>query len=522
MGQYRKPLTLSILMLAAAAVNAQNVERAYNRDTQESFKLKDVVSKSVVKGPIVKQDTIFRYENPYQKLTEASVWFDFPYATILSGFGYWFKDEYVPGILMDKNKAWFIYTAITSRNEDPGIMVQTSPSSYHTQIYPLAVGHDLRVRLTSVGFLQAEDGRLVVPNPSVEEQEYPTTVTSAQPDTLKEIKEADSLETVVEYPTDPGMDMLVYAQRHKDGYTYVAGILRTDKPNAALDMRGLHRVYWTRPEGAEDGSVKMFIGRRRGAGTIQIRAKDEGADYTKKKYIKANERGSDAAKLWAHQRLQQDDWTRNRDVLKFSLQYQIPSSQTALLAVPQEQMRLFKKKAAEYRKEQARQARLERQWQRDRQQNWSRSSGGDPEIRVFLPNAERVYAVLPDGRTFDLVKSRSGFWGGNYDIPANAPEGSYDVRVVSIDRDGNQNEQTVSYQVDRTAPTGELKIEDEFLVLTSEEGLAKAIVVFGDGTEEPMIEVTPGVYKLPVGKKRIVKVVLIDKAHNIADLPWSR
>jgi hypothetical protein len=515
-----KPFGFTLALVACGA-GAQNVNSAYNRDTHDQFKLKDISSKSVVKGPIVKQETVYDFENPYTKLTEASVWFDLDHATILSNFGYWYKDEYVPGVLMDKNKAWFIYTAITSRNEDPGIMVQTDESSYHTQIFPLAQGHDFRLKLTSVGFLEPEGNELAVPQPRYMDNPYPQDVISADPQTLVLDAKSSPPKTLVNYPQDPKMDMQVYAQRHKDGYTYIAGILRTDNPNAKLKLAGIHKVYWTRPQGAPDGSVKLFVGRRKGPGTIKIATKGAGSDYTKVKYIKANERGSDAAKIWAHQKLVQNEWEDNKDVLAFSLQYQVPSSETALLAVPQEQMKLFKKKAAEYRRHQAEEARRQRAWQNNRQSNWNSSSGGDPEIRVYQPDAERVYAILPDGRQFDLVKDSAGYWGGNYDIPADAPEGNYDIKVVSVDRSGQESNQTVSYQVDRTAPTGTLKMEDGYLVLTAEPGLSKVIAVFGDGTEEKMVEVTPGVYKIPAGAKRVVKVMLMDKAHNISELQWS-
>lgn len=506
-------------VLAACASQAQHVTRVYNRDNYEDFKLKDVTGRAVVKGPIVTQEAVFDFENPYDKLTEASFWFDLDPAAILSGFGYWYKDEYVPGQLMDKNKAWFIYTAITSRNEDPGIMTQVSPGSYHAQIYPLATGHDLRVKLTSVGFLKDNGGKLTVSPLTYNEQTFNPTVTSTQPETLVPDVSATPPQTVVQYPSDPGSDIQWYAQRHKDGYTYVAGLLRTSDPDVRLRLKGIHRVYWE--AGDDTGAVKLFVGRRKGPGTVRVSVLDANGREVKTKYIKANERGSDTAKLWAHQRLVHDESMDRRDVLNFSLRYEIPSSETALLAVPQEEMELFKKKAAEYRRKQSEDARRQREWQNDRQQNWSNSSGGDPEIRVFLPNAVRVYAELPDGRTFDLVKSRNGYWGGNYDIPADAPEGQYVVEVHSFDRSGQESVQTISYQVDRTAPTGSLKAEDGYLVLRSEEGLGRAVIVFGDGTEETMLEVTPGVYKLSTQGKRVVKVVLMDRAHNLAELPWS-
>ncbi len=119
---------LSLLVLAQMA-SAQLVDQCFDRDTNEPFKFKSVSSNAVVKGPMVKRTTVYTFDNPAKKLTEATIAVELKHSEVLGGFGYWYKDEFVPGTLMDKQKAWFIYTAITSRNEDPGIMVQKSPSS---------------------------------------------------------------------------------------------------------------------------------------------------------------------------------------------------------------------------------------------------------------------------------------------------------------------------------------------------------------------------------------------------------
>jgi hypothetical protein len=139
---------------------------------------------------------------------------------------------------------------------------------------------------------------------------------------------------------------------------------------------------------------------------------------------------------------------------------------------------------------------------------------------VYLPDSTRAYAILPDGRQVELVKASNGYWGGNYDIPADAPEGEYQIKVVSEDAAG-EHQQVLTYKVDRTPPTGTLKMEDGFLVLTSEKNLAKAVAVFGDGTEETMVETDPGTYKIPLQGRRVVKVVMIDRAHNVAEVQWS-
>lgn len=524
-----KQLTFGVLFSSLPLLaTAQVVDRIYDRDTHETFQIKKYETKSVVKGPMVKQQTIFTFDNPAKKLTEASFWFSLPSPGVLSGFSYWYKDEYVPGVLMDKQKAWFIYTAITSRNEDPGIMVQTSPSSYHAQIFPLAVGYDLRIQLTTLNFLEQDENGLLVPEPDISVLDKPdvphkNTVVVAQPKTQRIVKVNGTDRTAISSPEEEETQLQYYAQRHKDGHTYVVGMIKTDKPNDSFRIKGIKNIYWARPEnGPQDGTVKLFMGRRDGAGKLQVVKETKDRTEIIRGTIRGNERGTDTAKLWAHQKLNQTDWRTNKDVLNFSLKYQIPSSQTALLAVPQEQMKLFREKAAEFRRKQREEARRQREWEKNRPMNWDRSSGGDPEIRIQMPGAVRVTAILPDGREFKLTQDAKGFWGGNFDIPADAPEGDYDVKIVATKADGTTFEKTVSYKVDRTAPNADIAIENGFYVVLPNEKLAKAIAVFGSGKEEELIPTAEGRYELPAKTGRLVKIMLIDYAHNVKEIPWSR
>lgn len=504
----KTPLTLASLALAAV-VSAQTLDRVYNRDTGQPFKLKSITNDTKVLGPLVEQKTVFAFENPYTKLTEASVWFHLDWAAVLDGFAYWYKHEYVPGVLMDKQKAWFIYTAITSRNEDPGIMVQTSPSSYHAQIYPLAVGHDLRVELTSVGFLRPDQNGLQVPAPPpADGVPYAMRVTSYKPDTID--RRSDT-EVRVALPKSDPLDLQMYAQRHRDGWVYVAGLVRRESPDDAITLKGLSNVRWTKPQ-AGDTSARWFIGRRKGAGTVTVQT----PKATNAQRVKATTRGAETAKLWAHQTLIQKPFKNRKEVLNFSLKYGIPSTQTALLAVPQEQMKLFRKKEAEFQRKQAEQARRERAWQNQRQQNWRSTGGGDPEIRISLPGATRAYAVLPDGRRFELKATGDGFWGGSYDIPALAPEGTYTIKIVGVRADGSEFETSTSYDVDRTAPTGTADVRDGWLIVRSEAKLARVVAVMADGSEVELkeSESEAGVYRLELGNAKPISIVMYDDAHN--------
>jgi len=522
-----KHFTVGVLLSSLPFIaHGQVIEQVYDRDNHDQFKLKKYETKSVVKGPMVKQESVFTFDNPAKKLTEASFWFSLPSPGVLGGFAYWYKDEYVPGVLMDKQQAWFIYTAITSRNEDPGIMVQTSPSSYHAQIYPLAIGYDLRVQLTTLGFLEHGKDGLMVPEPDVEdlgntEVPHNNSIVTIQPKTQKIVQVEGQKRTVVTNPTD-GTWLQYYAQKHRDGHTYVVGMIHAEHPDDPFRIKGLKNVFWARPEnGPQDGSVKLFMGRRDGAGKIQVVTESPQKIEILKGTIHANEKGTDTAKLWAHQKLNQGNWRSSKDVLKFSLKYQIPSTQTALLAVPTEQMKLFREKAAEYQRKQKEEARKQREWQKNRDTNWRNSSGGDPEIRVKMADAIKVDAVLPDGREFSLTKDTQGFWGGNFDIPVDAPEGDFSVKLVGTRTNGTTFEYVLHYNVDRTAPTANLSTEKGFYVVKPNEKIAKAVAVFGSGAEEELIPTEDGRYELPVKTGRLVKVVLVDLAHNIREIQWS-
>lgn len=510
----RLALSFAALAFMVAGAQAQFLDHAYNRDTNEDFKLKKITNETRVLGPIVRQRTIYTFDNPFKKLTEASVWFSLDWAAVLSGFGYWYKDEHVPGVLMDKQKAWFIYTAITSRNEDPGIMVQTTPSSYHAQIYPIATGYDLRVELNSVGFLRPGNDQLTVPQPSGGAGvtvPVDMTIKAHDPSLIEKQEQAGYR---VNYPRNRPLDLKMYAERNKDGWVYVAGLIQRGSNKEAIKLHGLKNVYWTKPDEG-DTSARFFIGRRKGAGTVSVKTTTGKTVVAKTvQPVHANARGTDTAKLWAHQALQQRQWKSRKKVLDFSLQYQIPSTQTALLAVPEQEMKLFRKKEAEWQRQQKEAARRGRSWQENRNQNWGSSGGGDPEIRISMPEAVKAYAILPDGRKIDLRSTGDGFWGGSYDIPADAPEGDYTVKIVGVKADGGTVEKSSSYNVDRTAPTGKFEIKDGTLIVRSEPKLGRVIAVFDDGTEVDLREDEPGVYKLALDGRHIVSIVLYDAAHN--------
>lgn len=590
--------------LLASFASAQNVSSVYNRDTGEYFKLKGVKVDQTVVGPIVRTSTLLTFENPYKKLTEASLNFNLPEDGALGGFGYYYGDEYVRGQLMDKAKAWFIYTAITSRNRDPGIMDQVTPTSYHAQIYPLKTGHDLRVRLWTVGMLKPTGEKMALPKPNVsfDQAKAPTLHNVRAVNSKPALKEGD------DYVVEASGPVTAISQRFKDGRTYVAGILRMAEgpkpkieivkafyeprdakengldvtakvrdmvakgayqivpnngifgdpyPNIHKQLRIVYKVngkehvsnncehnpvtlynpqYPPAPaiKGLRqtksvflDQKTVAFYGWSRRNATLKTTYGGRALSFKPKTVAK----GGDAARLWAQQRLAQDQWKRRRDVLQFSLKYGVPSSFTALLAVPKEEMKLFRAKEKEWNKKAAERRKQELAEERNRRNfnnrtNWNRSGGGDPEIRVTYPNAAKVFAILPDGRVINLTKMADGVWGGNFDIPAAAPEGKYHVRIVAVDEKGGREERTLDYDVDRTAPEGvaTFRVADGKLILEvrAEKDLEEVAAFRPDGSKVVLTQVEPGLYRaeLPLAPVRL-NLVLKDGASNKREIPCS-
>jgi hypothetical protein len=517
----------SILTLAAVAIfgsgHAQMLCSVYSRDTGERFQLKSAVTTSTVYGAVVKNKTIFTFDNPYKTLTEASVNFSLGQGSVLDGFAYWYKNEYVKGILMDKNKAWFIYTAITSRNRDPGIMEQVSPDSFHAQIYPLAVGYDLRVELTAVEFLiPTQDGWLLPDIP-----EYQGIKTQRFVNTANEYVQLAYREGhyVVHKPMRDEVQVFTTAQRGPRGRIYVAGVVYANEMPVSAEVNGLKDSFITPISNAAglNNAMATFVGWTTNRTSVSVSIKNKRINVP----ISVVTDGDETSKLWAHQMLIYHEWKSRKEVMDFSMRYQVPSKFTALLAVPEEEMALFRKKAAEYEKKKREEARRSRAWEEGRNLNWQSSQGGDPEIRIALDNCVSAHAKLPDGRVINLKPTGNDIWGGNFEIPADAPEGEYIVRIFGIRRSGEVIEKELKYSVDRTPPQGTLELGlakgVQLLKVHSEAGLERVTAYLPSGVEIRLTERESGCYSavIPKSSGGELLVVMFDAAHNRGELKCS-
>lgn len=524
-------LALALLAAIATTAPAQNLTSVYNRDTGASFQLKKVHAYSVVRGPLVKTTTTYLFDNPYTRLTEASFNFSLPTGGVLGAFGYWYKDEFVPGVLMDKQMAWFIYTAITSRNRDPGIMEMTSNESFHAQIYPLAVGYPLRIQLTSISYLEMEYDRMHLsppgwPDGSPEVEKAWKIDSGGRPVITSDWRAAITVDRkVVNLQNDIYVN--VVAERWKDGNVYVAGIAMGALGRGIPRITGLRRFHavGSSQYSQMDPSIVRFSGIATGP-MLTVHQANNAVTVGLGKITP----GNDVAKVWAQAEIVDGNPGK---LLDFSLKYQVPSQSTALLAVPSTERKLFDEKRKEFLAQlRAEKAKAER---RDRlaaqrggggalppQVNWDRSRGGDPQIMFAARDAEKVLAVLPDGRVLALRALGDGWWTVNFEIPADAPEGSYKVRIVVVRKDGSRREESVVYHVDRTAPTGLASWRGDSLVVTSESGLALVEAYTATGKRLVLSETEPGVYSAEIGKAETVAFVLIkDRASNKGRLACS-
>lgn len=538
-----KAWTLCFLLALAPMSQSQNLLHVYNRDTGDPFKLTAVEAHTQTVGPLEKTRTVFTFANPYQKLTEVSFNVRFNAGQVLAGFGYWYGDEYVPGRLMANEEAWFIYSGITSRNRDPGIMEQVSPEQYHCQIYPIAIGHPVRIEVTSIGWMTPQSDRLLHNGPTWDELEAEGESANVQYRWFVDGKEDQSganrasAPSVSWTPTSLADGVLI-SQRWKDGRYYVAGIYRGRPGLRHPAIVGLNQVYWVKDENEKNMDGWLFVGWQTSPKPVSC---IDGRDRVTME-IQASS-GDLTAKLWAQQVLAQGHWYAPKKVLDFSLRYQVPSSQTALLAVPKSEWKLMEQKRKEYKAwakkqaqlakkeaEEARKAQLaySRNWRERKMISWRVTQGGDPEIRVSAQLAKTVFAILPDGTRLKLNQGAPGVWGGNFEIPASAPEGQYLVKIEILYVDGRKEIRTESYAVDRTKPTGHVWVEergpDRTLCVESEAGLARVIAYWPDGKYLLFKEVNPGHYEaaLPHGASGQPVIQLVDSASNKAFAAWYR
>jgi hypothetical protein len=568
-------LSLLLARTAGAAVNGEASIEIHNRDTYVPMPLLKLTSKTVIEGPVARTRITYLAENRNEQRIEATVNLHVPRNTVLTAFGYYYGDRFIPGKMYDKDEAWKIYSAVTSRGRDPGIMDRPTQQDYHAQIFPVEPKRDLTVVIELVQMLPMDDAGSHFELPITQGRadggrngelreiavDAEVLVRDHAPDEVSENltppdpPEAEETATVTEEAVRGGT-MLRLARRFTPSDNWKIDLKReTDGFETALFSRmvgygeGYYALAVSAPRGLRNPRLVLrsrpgtslslptrfndteafdglhVVGRYSGRQRLYVTLL---ADNAKPRYFHVDLSGervetladNPAAALWADKRIAALNDATRRDfrpnIIRLSKRFSVVSPYTALLAIPKEELDYYRKVLAKQK--------IKTNTQ------WTGGGGGDPYIEVKAPvDADRVVAVFPTGEVKELVlDTEKQAWTGRFDIPFGTPAGEYRVTIIVVHRGGERSRFVLVYQNLLSAPT---VAAGTGTTITAKRGAAVSVSVSGTGIRRA-VAVAPwgervdlsgktgewkGTLTIPkdwaAGKTRIT-VVLLDGAHN--------
>ena len=504
-----------------------------------------VDSRTLIKHGLSITHITYLVKNRYPERSEVGVNLHLPTAAVLTGFGYCYKRRFIKGKMFDTNEAWKVYTAVTSRGRDPGIMDRPTDRDYHAQVYPVEARHNLKVVLEISAALTHDGDRVHCEVPLSDASAHVhmhSTMTcagmSGRPTSNIDgmVRRANgtvlALDTNVDGPsswdvsfptkraTEPCVASTFSARSGRDDGYYAVYVDTANKPAGPVSVSG--GVPGSVQTKVVDNGVYVF-GRYRQSGDLTLKAEpSEGnAAYSLTTHLSSGwvDEGSNvAAKLWADREIASMQGSGNpsnrAQVVSMSQRYLVVSNYTALLAIPNEVMSYYKKVLAK------------QQVQTNTQQIGG--GGGDPYISVKAPaDASRVVAVLPDARIVDLQFDPSKqAWTGRFDLPLDAPAGPFRVTVIVVHRDGKLSRFDLSYDNRQSGTTakdaGALTSTPGGQVPVRIEGddIARAVAIAPWGervdlksTDDAWTGTLTVPSDWPSGASHI-QVILLDGAHN--------
>ncbi len=440
----------------------------HNRDTGAPLPLLSMKSRTRITGPVAVTDVEFVAENKNPKAIEAAVTFEVPKGTVLTKFGYYYGARFIPGVMYDKDEAWKIYSAVTSRGRDPGIMDRPSATNYHAQIFPVAPKRDLRVHITLVQMLQTTRTGLRFELPLVQGTPYlgswnnkPFAI-NAQIESAKKIRFATLRKT---YAPNENLALTVPFETSGVVKSAYSGMVGAQEGYYAVTIVAPRRLRNVRARFASDGLTSLslptrfgdvdpygdihIVGRYRKPGPLRITLRGASGErivvpITLSANRVKNVRDNPAAALWADKRIAvlQTATRRNfkNDIIALSRRFMVVSDFTALLAIPKEELEYYRKVLAARKIE--------------TNTNTIGGGGGDPYIAVRAPqDASQVVALFPDGDIKNLLWNEDkAVWEARFDFPFGTPEGPYRVTIIVVQKNGLRNEFTLVYQNRLTGP----------------------------------------------------------------------
>lgn len=472
---------LAVFWLTPPPIHAQEsgppAISAYCEDPGAQLPLREIRSHTVIAGPVAKTQITYVIANKNTVRTEVGINFHLPPDTTLTAFGYYYQGRFIRGKIYDTDEAWKIYTAVTSRGRDPGIMERNGARDYHVQVYPVEASRDLRVVVALSQALATDRAGAHFELPLTQQRGESSDVQVRSDVVIRghapgEIVSSDDRH-VSKSAHDGGtqvrlagrwrlvQDWVISLRRQTPGVTRsVFSALNPSRRNGyyALSVVAPYRLVSPRVElvcrpGTDDtlptrfGPVpaygRLFLtGRYSGAGPLGVTIRSRGRSPLRFTVPLSSqvlpERDNPAAGLWADKRIAalQADHTRARraQVVGLSKRFTVVSHYTALLAIPAEELAYYRKVLAHQKI--------------GTNTHAVGGGGGDPYIAVKAPaDALQVVAVFPNGDMknllFDVAKN---LWDGRFDIPFGTPAGEYRVTVIVVHQGGGRSRFALLYQ----------------------------------------------------------------------------
>ena len=157
------------------------------------------------------------------------------------------------------------------------------------------------------------------------------------------------------------------------------------------------------------------------------------ADFEGKRYRTRPQivpKGSDSARLWAQQMIASGAVSGTDAVREASFKYGIPTNVTAMFAGEPTPGKTAN----------------EPEWAPNDTGSWRLIGQDGSGLRVEVPNARQVQAILPGGQTVYMIPN-GDVWRGSFSVPAAAPSGLWSVRIRATLKDGRTLERECRFHV---------------------------------------------------------------------------
>lgn len=473
---------------------------------------------------------------------------------VITGYSYWFKGEQIDAKLLDNDRAWEIYRAVTSRGRDPAIMEQWGETNYHFQIYPVEPAKELKMVIHTVSPWESDEDsyyyRPPQPFQGTRLQKYSAEV-HLRDLGLEQIRDnfigrfkVGSDGPMFRFDAEnwePNKDWRIRIGRHQGELDVLAGGGRSGGRRgffylliapgrrigpARLRLSGVPTslVMPLATGGLERGFPWLVTGRYRGSGTLSVELRPRSGRSLRTR-IALTDRvtpNSPATKFWAsdyikrlsnssdaHQFSQTGPSRRRTAVIRTSQRFGVTSPYTAWLAIPKSELEVYRKmlEDPEYQK----------QISANRAQTNARATrGGDPLIRIHTtPDIRQVTAVLPTGEAIPLARKPGNNWEARFDIPWATAEGSYQVLVLLQSENGSRKSVALEYTVDKTAASGAARLEGGRLRVVASDDVVRVLARTEDGLRTELTRGAGSSFSAELTAAGPVEITLIDRAHNV-------